>query len=402
MRVRVKKWREATQPEWPEVASGQGPSGAEGRTQAFPETGGTRMSVHGASGIPSQSARSAAVTGGAERVGGGERGLPDPGRADILASGGESRRRTEAVGRIAAVRDPWEESAAAGSGQDASGASGPPEGDPAHDPHEVTVQLDDVGRLEGSHGVRSPERQSPVGQDEGAVVPGGGQDGSDGPVFVDESGRRSRRFRRMGIAVGLACGVYAVVIVVTLLSGNSNAPWLPVPGQAPDKPADKVDSPPLPAASALPSGTGGIPLVPGRTAGPGGTTAPAPGATAPGATTSPGKPGKAGKPGKPGAPAGPKPSPTGTVTEPGTGPTEPTPTATATVTDPVVTPTPTDPGPPTTPPPTQTTGPVDSPGPGTAPVADGPNDPAPVATESPTTDPAASAPAPAPSTAPVT
>ncbi|MFI6933465.1 hypothetical protein [Streptomyces sp. NPDC050287] len=342
------------------------------------------------------------MTGGAERAGGGRRGLPDPGRTDradrtgILASGGGSRRRTEAAARTAVVRDPWEESAAPGSGQDASGPSGPSEGDPAHDPHEVTVQLDGLGRqLEEPQAGRSPVRQA-----EGAAVPDGGQEGSDGPVFVDESGRRSRRFRRMGIAVGLACGVYAVVIVVTLLSGNSNAPWLPVPGQQQDKPADKVDSPPLPAASALPSGTGGVPLAPGRTAGRGSATAPTPGVTAPGATAGPGKKGKKGEPV---VPAGPKPSPTGTVTEPGTGPTEPAPTPTPTVPDPVVTPTPTAPGP-SAAPPTQTTGTGDSPGPGTTPVADGPNDPPPIATESPTTDPAASAPAPdsAPSTAPVT
>ncbi|EGX54393.1 hypothetical protein SZN_38183, partial [Streptomyces zinciresistens K42] len=69
--------------------------------------------------------------------------------------------------------------------------------------------------------------------------PGGG-DGSEGPVFVDESGRRRSRFRRLGMTVSLACAVYAVVIVATLLSGNSDAPWLPVevPGR---KPAGKVD-----------------------------------------------------------------------------------------------------------------------------------------------------------------
>ncbi|MEU1159875.1 hypothetical protein ABZ372_03230, partial [Streptomyces sp. NPDC005921] len=68
----------------------------------------------------------------------------------------------------------------------------------------------------------------------------GAADGSDAPVFVDASGRRSRRFRRLGMAVALACAVYAVVIVVTLLSGSSDAPWLPVPGQDADKPAGQV------------------------------------------------------------------------------------------------------------------------------------------------------------------
>ncbi|AEY89704.1 hypothetical protein SHJG_4433 [Streptomyces hygroscopicus subsp. jinggangensis 5008] len=77
--------------------------------------------------------------------------------------------------------------------------------------------------------------------------------GSDGPVFVDESGRRSRRFRRLGVAVAVACAGYAAVIVATLLSGNSAAPWLPVPGQHEDKPAGKVHTSPLPSVSTTPT-----------------------------------------------------------------------------------------------------------------------------------------------------
>ncbi|MEV5955884.1 hypothetical protein AB0M11_19285 [Streptomyces sp. NPDC051987] len=76
------------------------------------------------------------------------------------------------------------------------------------------------------------------------------------PVLVDESGRRSRRLRRLGMAVGLACAVYAVVIVVTLLSGSSDAPWLPVPGQNADRPVGKVDDSPRPARSPRSSGDG--------------------------------------------------------------------------------------------------------------------------------------------------
>ncbi|MCZ9344788.1 bi-functional transferase/deacetylase, partial [Streptomyces sp. TRM76130] len=74
-------------------------------------------------------------------------------------------------------------------------------------------------------------------------------------VFVDESGRRGRLYRRIGIAVGLACAVYAVVMVVTLLSGNSDAPWLPVPGKEDGNPAGKVDTTPLPTGTADPSAT---------------------------------------------------------------------------------------------------------------------------------------------------
>ncbi|MEU9924560.1 hypothetical protein AB0H51_25275 [Streptomyces griseoluteus] len=102
----------------------------------------------------------------------------------------------------------------------------------AHDPHEVTVQLDPV-------------------QAEGAES----ADASDRPVFVDESGRRSRTFRRLGLLAAGLCAGYAVVIGVTLLSGSSDAPWLPVPRKE-DKPASRVDSSPVPSASA-PAAPGG-------------------------------------------------------------------------------------------------------------------------------------------------
>ncbi|MEU2426080.1 hypothetical protein ABZ619_34590 [Streptomyces sp. NPDC007851] len=76
------------------------------------------------------------------------------------------------------------------------------------------------------------------------------------PVRVDAPGRSSRWFRRLGMAIGLACAVYAVVIVVTLLSGGSDAPWLPVPGQHDDKPAGTVENSPAPSDSARSSDGG--------------------------------------------------------------------------------------------------------------------------------------------------
>ncbi|MEV6618706.1 translation initiation factor IF-2 [Streptomyces sp. NPDC051051] len=115
------------------------------------------------------------------------------------------------------------------------------------DPDEVTVQLD------------SPHR--------GAGPRGGGPNASDAPVFVDESGRRSRTFRRIGIAVGLACATYAVVIVGTLLSGNAGAPWLPVPGRNDDEPAARVETSDEPISSLTPTPPGfAAPGRPGRTA----------------------------------------------------------------------------------------------------------------------------------------
>ncbi|MEU0029967.1 hypothetical protein [Streptomyces sp. NPDC006335] len=263
----------------------------------------------------------------------------------------------EAPGRRVVVRDPWDESGIAAGG--------------AHDPHEVTVQLDAIS-------LNSQDRI------EGRPGGDGGSESSDGPVFVDESGRRSRRFRRIGIAVGLACAVYAVVILVTLLSGNSNAPWLPMTGPKDDTPAGKVDTSPMPADSAEPSAGAG--LIPGTTPTVSGGMTPAPGVsgTAPGATVSPGKPGAS-------ADASP------TATQPGGNPsvsadpsTQPTPSVTpppsASVTPPVTT----SPSPSVAP--TQTTG-GGSAGPGT--VADGPADPSPIASEtSPTSAPGTSAPAP--------
>ncbi|ELP70223.1 hypothetical protein ACKI1I_34580 [Streptomyces turgidiscabies] len=127
-----------------------------------------------------------------------------------------------------------------------------------HDPHEVTVQLDGVGRQVEELLVR----QATDGAEAGA---------GDGPVFVDETGRRSRRYRRIGIVVGTACAVYAVVIVATLLSGNSDAPWLPVPGQQDEQPAGKVDTSPLPAESVLPSDSAGVTAAPGASVSAGAT-----------------------------------------------------------------------------------------------------------------------------------
>ncbi|MGW3634594.1 hypothetical protein ACWD7F_31340, partial [Streptomyces sp. NPDC005122] len=121
----------------------------------------------------------------------------------------------------------------------------PEEPDHTHDPHEVTVQLDGAGR-------RLEDRLVAQTKDTPGVP-----DSSDGPVFVDESGRRSRRFRRLGILIGIACAAYAVVIVATLLSGSSDAPWLPVPGQEDDTPAGQVHTSPLPTDSVEPSGANG-------------------------------------------------------------------------------------------------------------------------------------------------
>ncbi|MET7362657.1 hypothetical protein ABZS76_30105 [Streptomyces sp. NPDC005562] len=105
-----------------------------------------------------------------------------------------------------------------------------------HDPNEVTVQIDGLGR-------QLAELHAEPGR-EGAA---------DGPVFVDETGRRGRRYRRIGMIVGVACAGYAAVIVATLFSGNSSAPWVPMPDPKDDKPASKVDTPHRPTDAVGPS-----------------------------------------------------------------------------------------------------------------------------------------------------
>lgn len=207
----------------------------------------------------------------------------------------------------AVLRDPWQQSPDTGAT------------DHAHDPHEVTVQLDAVQLGDGVL------RRVDAG-------PGkGGPDGSDGPVFVDASGRRSRLYRRLGIAVGLACAVYAVVIVSTLLSGNSNAPWLPVPGQQEGKPAGQVDTTPVPSETAQPSGTGSAAPQTSPSAGTGVTPAP-------GSTDAP-TPGTSGSARQPGTSADPDPSgTTGTDPKPGGGgATAPDPTTSTQAPPPVTT-----------------------------------------------------------------
>lgn len=207
----------------------------------------------------------------------GPRPYPDPGRT------------------TAAPRDPWAETDDVDRTARAGAAT------QEHDPHEVTVQLDAVQL--GDVTLR------PVKGGAGA------HEGSDGPVFVDETGRRNRTWRRLGLAVGLACAGYAAVIVATLLSGSSDAPWLPVPGQKGEKPAGQVDIPLRPTESARPSGTGAS-LPPDADPTDGESAAPAPGSSPDGAATAPDVPDS--------AVADPSPTPTGTTApKPATGVTQP-------------------------------------------------------------------------------
>ncbi|MGQ4419109.1 hypothetical protein ACN6LA_006216, partial [Streptomyces sp. SAS_269] len=214
-------------------------SGDVPRTGAFPATGilrggrAARTEADGTAVLPrARNDRRAADFRRAPLRGGTP--APDPEQTTVL-------RRVRAggyagPGTAEPLRAPWDEPLPTIPTQ-------PTAGDPTHDPHEVTVQMDAVQLGEG--------RLTPAP----GTAHGTGRETADSPVFVDASGRRSRTFRRLGMIVGLACAVYAVIIVATLFSGSSDAPWVPVP-QNKDKPAGQVDSSPVPAESAEPSATG--------------------------------------------------------------------------------------------------------------------------------------------------
>ncbi|MFD4033127.1 hypothetical protein ACFWVP_22100 [Streptomyces sp. NPDC058637] len=97
-----------------------------------------------------------------------------------------------------------------------------------HEPNDVTVQLDGLGRQLAE----LPVEPSPP-------------DPSDGPVFVDESGRRSKTYRRLGWVLATICAVYAVTLVVAVVGGNSTAPWLPLSGHE-EKQAGDIEVRPAP------------------------------------------------------------------------------------------------------------------------------------------------------------
>lgn len=369
MCVRVKKWREDAQPEWPQAAyrsvGNSSAGGARVDTQAFPATGET--------GLPGRGPRSRTEARETDILQGDRRASTDADKTEILrgvpaAAGDETavlpgvgrpagppRHGRHAAGaadpfaasggpRTAPVRDPWAEH---------EQAAGPAGAGATHDPHEVTVQLDGIGlQLDG---MMRAAKDAP------------GPEGSDGPVFVDETGRRSRRFRRLGMAVALACAVYAVVIVATLLSGNSDAPWLPVEGPA-EKPAGQVDTSPLPADSVTPTESSDVSPGASPSTSADESLLPGTGGTTSGATAGAEDPAASGEP---------KPSNSKATSNPGG--TNPTPDR-QTPTNPVTNnpaPSPTDGGGTTTEP----TAPTTTEDPGTGTVANGPSNPEPVAQE---------------------
>ncbi|MEV6263899.1 hypothetical protein AB0M42_24525 [Streptomyces sp. NPDC051784] len=52
---------------------------------------------------------------------------------------------------------------------------------------------------------------------------------SNGPVFVDATGRRGRTWRRAGTITAICCACYATTLVASLVGGDSTAPFLRLP-----------------------------------------------------------------------------------------------------------------------------------------------------------------------------
>lgn len=101
-----------------------------------------------------------------------------------------------------------------------------------HEPNEVTIQLDGLGRQLSE---LLPEPAAP--------------EGSEGPVFVDESGRRGKSLRRLGWVLAALFLGYAVTLVVAVLGGSSSAPFLPLSGQEEHRKTEEVRAPVTPGQS---------------------------------------------------------------------------------------------------------------------------------------------------------
>ncbi|MFC8621374.1 ribosomal eL19 family protein [Streptomyces anulatus] len=113
-----------------------------------------------------------------------------------------------------------------------------------HEPNDATIQLDGLGRQ--------------LAELPGEPAP---PDGSDGPVFVDESGRRSKTYRRLGWVLASVCVAYAVTLVLAVLGGSSSAPWLPLSGTGEKAKAEQAEEAPAPDGTA--DGTSGDAPEPG-------------------------------------------------------------------------------------------------------------------------------------------
>ncbi|MFI6463019.1 hypothetical protein [Streptomyces sp. NPDC050538] len=88
------------------------------------------------------------------------------------------------------------------------------------------------------------------------------------PVFVDSTGRRGRRIRRVAYAAGALCAAYTGVLALSFMGATPFAPRtvLPVPGLPSEKPGT-VRETPLPGGSVA-SASGGASTSPSGVPGP--------------------------------------------------------------------------------------------------------------------------------------
>ncbi|MFF3487908.1 hypothetical protein ACFYXC_32185 [Streptomyces sp. NPDC002701] len=83
----------------------------------------------------------------------------------------------------------------------------------------------------GEEGHIRPERDTDVSGTSGDGEPSATDEAAGGaPIFVDPSGRRAHRMRRVGWLVAAACVCSAATLGVVVADGNSTAPWLNIPG----------------------------------------------------------------------------------------------------------------------------------------------------------------------------
>lgn len=131
------------------------------------------------------------------------------------------------------------------------------------------------------------QRESPVASRRHAAT---------GPVFVDTSGRRQRRVRRLGLLLAVPAVAYIAVLVSALLGGpGASSAYLPLPdsaehhprGPASGAPQRAGDDPgrPEPASSAVPENPSGAASRTPASAPRPGTSATAP--PSPGASSAP-------------------------------------------------------------------------------------------------------------------
>ncbi|MGN9817682.1 hypothetical protein ACTMUQ_20365 [Streptomyces sp. SD11] len=84
----------------------------------------------------------------------------------------------------------------------------------------MTGKAGEEGHIRPEHGTDVMDHGT-----ENLADPAGGA-----PVFVDPSGRRASRMRRMGWLVAAGCVCSAATLGVAVAGGNSTAPWLQIPG----------------------------------------------------------------------------------------------------------------------------------------------------------------------------